>query len=62
MKLDPRRGAQVEAVLDNQALLFHALAFLLDGQLRGEGEAAALTFEPVERVERKNGGPVVSPS
>ena len=63
MQLEPTRDGKMNAMLGNQALLMHALAFLLDAMVIESGGEPGLKFESAVPVTPENGnrpdGPVL---
>lgn len=58
-KLAPARDVKLDALIDCQTLILHALAFLLDEQLIEAGQVSAINFEVP--VKQGNGSDKSSP-
>jgi len=59
MQMQPTRDGKMNAILGNQALLMHALAFLLDAMVIDAGGEAALQFAVKPENGKVSDGPVL---
>ena len=59
MQMQPTRDGKMNAILGNQALLMHGLAFLLDAMVIDAGGEPGLKFEVAPTSSGNGDGPVL---